>query len=106
MRRRCQDPFGGVAMRDGEAEALVRRPDDGDGGAARRREQVLFELAKRNQADVAATFRAIAGATAVAPDVERTSIWRLLPDGNAIVCEDNFVRAQGRHTTGEILWAR
>jgi hypothetical protein len=30
----------------------------------------------------------------------------LLPDGNAIVCDDNFVRAQGRHTAGEILWAR
>ncbi len=84
----------------------MRRPDDGDGGVARRREQVLFELAKRNKADVAETFRAITEATAVALDVERTSIWRLLPDGNAIVCDDNFVRAQGRHTAGEILWAR
>jgi two-component system, OmpR family, phosphate regulon sensor histidine kinase PhoR len=84
----------------------VRRPDDSDGGAARRREQVLFELAKRNKADVAETFHAITEATAVALDVERTSIWRLLPDGNAIVCEDNFVRAQGRHTAGDILWAR
>src|SRR4029453_10092953 len=106
MRRRCQDPFGGVAMRDGEAEALVRRPDDGDGGAARRRERVLFELAKRDKADVAETFRAITEATAVALDVERTSIWRLLPDGNAIVCDDDFVRARGRHTAGDILWER
>ena len=93
-------------MRAAKPAAHVRRPDDGDGGAARRREQVLFELAKRNKADVAETFRAITEATAVALDVERTSIWRLLPDGNAIVCDDNFVRAQGRHTAGEILWAR
>jgi two-component system, OmpR family, phosphate regulon sensor histidine kinase PhoR len=93
-------------MLEAEPEAHGRRPDDGDGGTARRREQVLFELAKRNKADVAETFHAITEATAVALDVERTSIWRLLPDGNAIVCEDNFVRAQGRHTAGETLWAR
>ena len=72
-------------MRAAKPEAHVRRSDDGDGGAARRREQVLFELAKRNKADVAETFRAITEATAVALDVERTSIWRLLPDGTAIV---------------------
>jgi hypothetical protein len=73
---------------------------------------VLFELAKRNKADVAETFRAITEATAVALDVERTSIWRLLPDGNAIVCDDNFVRAKvdtrpakscGRATTRAIF---
>jgi two-component system, OmpR family, phosphate regulon sensor histidine kinase PhoR len=94
-------------MRDsGESEAHVRRPDEGDGAAARRREQVLFELAKRNKADVAETFRAITEAAAVALDVERTSIWRLLPDGSAIVCEDDFVRAQGRHAAGDILGAR
>jgi signal transduction histidine kinase len=29
-------------MRAAKPEAHVRRPDDGDGGAARRREQVLF----------------------------------------------------------------
>jgi PAS domain S-box-containing protein len=84
----------------------VRRPADSDGGAARRREQVLFELAKRDKADVTETFHAITEAAAVALDVERTSVWRLLPDGNAIVGEDSFVRAQGRHTVGEILWAR
>ena len=84
----------------------MRRPDDGDAGAARRREHVLFELAKRDKADVAETFRAITEAAAVALDAERTSIWRLLPDGSAIVCEDSFVRAQGRHTAGDILWAR
>ena len=93
-------------MRAAKPEAHLRRPDDGDGGDARRREQVLFELAKRNKADVAETFRAITEATAVALDVERSSIWRLLPGGNAIVCEDNFVRAHGQHTAGEILWAR
>jgi hypothetical protein len=79
----------------------VHRPDESDGAVARRRERVLFELAKRNKADVAETFRAITEATAVALDVERTSIWRLLPDG--IVCEDDFVRAQGRHAAGDIL---
>jgi len=84
----------------------VRRPDEGEGATARRREQVLFELAKRNKADVAETFRAITEATAVALDVERTSIWRLLPDGTAIVCEDDFVRAQGRHAGGDILHER
>jgi PAS domain S-box-containing protein len=94
-------------MRDsGESEVHVRRPDEGDGAAARRREQVLFELAKRNKADVAETFRAITEAAAVALDVERTSIWRLLGDGSAIVCEDDFVRAQGRHAAGDILEAR
>jgi len=81
-------------------------PDDGDGGVARRREQVLFELAKRNKADVVETFHAITEAAAIALDVERTNIWRLFPDGNAIVCDDSFVRAEGRHTAGETLWAR
>jgi PAS domain-containing protein len=57
----------------------------GDGVVARRREQVLFELAKRNKADVAETFRAIIEAAAVALDVERTSVWRLRPDRSAIV---------------------
>jgi len=84
----------------------VRRPDDGDGGTAQRREQVLFELAKRNKADVAETFHAITEAAAIALDVERTNIWHLLPDGNAIVCDDSFVRAEGRHTAGETLLAR
>jgi PAS domain S-box-containing protein len=74
--------------------------------ATRRREQVLFELAKRNKADVAETFRAITEATAIALDVERTSVWRLLPDRDAIRCEDGFVRAQSRHEAGDILWAR
>jgi two-component system phosphate regulon sensor histidine kinase PhoR len=74
--------------------------------SARRRERVLFELAKRDKADVAETFRAITEAAAVALDVERTNIWRLLPDGHAIVCDDDFVRAEGRHTSGDILWAR
>jgi hypothetical protein len=64
----------------------------------RRREQVLFELAKRNKADVAETFRAITEAAAVALDVERTSIWRLLLGRDAIVCEDDFVRTQNRHS--------
>ena len=72
----------------------------------RRREQVLFELAKRNKADVAETFRAITEAAAVALDVERTSIWRLLPDRDAIVCEDDFVRTPNRHTAGDMLGAR
>src|SRR5262245_18260810 len=94
-------------MRDsGESEAYVRRPDEGDAAAAHRREQVLFELAKRNKADVAETFRAVTEAAAVALDVERTSIWRLLPHGIAIVCDDNFVRAHGRHTAGDVLSAR
>jgi hypothetical protein len=65
-----------------------------------RREQVLFELAKRNKADVAETSRAITQAAAVALDVERTSIRRLLPDRTAIVCEDDFVRSRSRHTAG------
>jgi len=79
--------------------------DEGDGAVARRREQVLFDLAKRSKADVPGTFRAITEAAAVALDVERTSIWRLLSDKNAILCEDDFVRAQDRHTAGHILWA-
>jgi signal transduction histidine kinase len=89
-----------------EPEAHTRWHGDDDAKGARRREHVLFELAKRNKADVAETFRAITEATAVALDVERTSIWRLLPDGNGIVSQDDFVRAQGRHTAGDILWAR
>src|SRR5262245_17477534 len=93
-------------MFEAKPEAHVRRPDDGDGGTARRREQVLFELAKRNKADVAETFRAITEATAVALDVERTSVWRLMPNRDAIRCEDGFVRAQHRHTSGDMVWAR
>src|SRR5262245_18834145 len=93
-------------MLEAEPEAHGRRPDDGDGGTARRREQVLFELAKRNKADVTETFHAITEAAAIALDVERTNIWRLFPDGSAIVCDDGFVRAEGRHTAGETLWAR
>src|SRR4051812_24122199 len=92
-------------MRDSGAEAHVRTPDDEGGAVARRREQVLFELAKRDKADVAETFRAITEATAVALEVERTSIWRLLHDGCAIVCEDNFVRGPGLHTAGDTLRA-
>jgi len=86
-------------------EAHVCASGEGDGAAVRRREQVLFELAKRNKADVAETFRAITEAAAVALDVERTSIWRLRPDRNAIVCEDDFVRTQIRHTAGDMLRA-
>jgi len=88
------------------ASASVRTAGEGDGAVARRREQVLFELAKRNKADVIETFRAITEATAIALDVERTSIWRLLPDRNVIVCEDDYVRAKSRHTAGDILRAR
>ena len=84
----------------------MRTPADGDVGAARRRERVLFEQAKRDKADVAETFRAITEAAAVALDVERTSIWRFLPDGNAIVCDDDFARTRGRHTVGVTLWKR
>jgi PAS domain S-box-containing protein len=87
-------------------EVHVPAHDEGNGATARRREQVLFELAKRNKADVAETFRAITEAAAVALDVERTSIWRLRPDRSAIVCEDDFVCAQGRHTAGDMLRAR
>ena len=82
----------------------MRRPDED--ASARRREQVLFELAKRNKAEVTETFRAITEAAAVALDVERTSIWRLLLDGSAIVSEDDFVRSQNRHAAGDILEAR
>ncbi len=67
---------------------------------------MLFELAKRNKADVAETFGAITEAAAVALDVERTSIWQLRPDRSAIVCEDDFVRAQRRHTAGDVVSAR
>jgi two-component system, OmpR family, phosphate regulon sensor histidine kinase PhoR len=92
-------------MRDSGARDPDVQGDDGEAGTARRREHVLFELAKRNKADVAETFHAITEAGAVALDAERTSIWRLLPDGSAIVCEDSFARAQGRHTVGDILCA-
>ena len=84
----------------------MQKPAESDASVAHRREQVLFELAKRNKADVPETFRAITEAAAVALDVERTSIWRLLPDSNGIVCEDDFARADGRHTAGDILAAR
>jgi len=65
-------------MTDSVAEVHVRTPAEYDGAVVARREQVLFELAKRNKADVADTFRAITEAAAIALDVERTSIWRLL----------------------------
>ena len=43
--------------KDFSTSAIVRAPYEGDGAVARRREQVLFELAKRNKA----VFRAHAG---------------------------------------------
>jgi PAS domain S-box-containing protein len=79
---------------------------NGEAAVARRREHVLFELAKRDKADVVDTFRAITEAAAVALDAERTSIWHLLPAGHAIVCEDDYVRSLHRHTGGEVLLAR
>jgi signal transduction histidine kinase len=76
-----------------------------DRGTSSRRERVLLDLARRDKSDVRDTFRAITEASAVVLDVERVGIWRLLPDGSAIVCEDNFVRTGRRHTRGETLLA-
>src|SRR5262245_58052107 len=89
---------------ESKTEVHVSRPDDQ--GAARRRERVLFDLARRDKSDVSETFHAITEATAVALDVARASIWRLLPDGSAIVCEDGFLRKEGSHARGEVLYAR
>jgi two-component system phosphate regulon sensor histidine kinase PhoR len=77
-----------------------------DGAAALRRERALFDLAKRDKSDVSDTFRAITEASAVVLDVARVGIWRLLPDGSGIECQDGFCRDEHRHTRGEILLAR
>src|SRR3954447_20343401 len=71
---------------------------------AGRRERVLFELARRDKSNVLDTFRAITEASAIALDVARVSVWRLLPGGGGIVCEDCFLRDEGRHEHGETIY--
>ncbi|WP_146653160.1 sensor histidine kinase [Labilithrix luteola] len=73
--------------------------------AATLRERVLFELAKRDQEDCAATFRAITEAAAVAMNVERVSIWQLGEDQRTIVCKDLYLRSENRHEHGIQLLA-
>jgi signal transduction histidine kinase len=70
---------------------------------ASRRERVLFDLARRDKSNVPDTFRAITEASAIALDVARVGVWRLLPGGSGIVCEDCFVRDEGRHTRGDTI---
>jgi signal transduction histidine kinase len=77
-----------------------------DRAPAGRRERVLFDLAKRDKSNVPDTFRAITEASAIALDVARVSIWRLLPDASAIACEDSYLRDEARHTHGELIFAR
>jgi PAS domain S-box-containing protein len=77
--------------------------EEGPGSVAGRRERVLFDLAKRDKSDIPATFRSITEASAIVLDVARVGIWRLLPDGSALICEDGYLRDEDRHTRGEVL---
>ena len=57
----------------------------------------------QNKLDV---FRSITEATSEALDVERVSIWRILPRSTGIACEDLFVRSSHSHEDGLVLLAR
>lgn len=70
------------------------------------RQRVLLELARSDQTDRTASFRAVTEALAKVLDVERTSIWHLLDDESAIVCEDLFCRGPVIHEDGQVLTAR
>lgn len=65
------------------------------------REQTLLELAKRDDADLPATCRAVTEAAATLVDVARASVWRFV--GDALVCDDLFLRDEARHTSGQII---
>lgn len=77
-----------------------------DGVTAARRERVLFDLARLDKSDVVGSWRAITEASAVAVDVERVGIWRLIDGGGSLVCEDQFTRSASVHTAGEVISAR
>lgn len=70
------------------------------------RERVLLGLAKRDKTHKVEVFHSITEAAAVALGVERVSIWHLLPDASAIVCEDLFQQTTHRHAAGVTLMSR
>ena len=61
------------------------------------RERVLLGLAKREYRNTREAFGAVTEASAVALGVDRVSIWRLLPNNVAIVCEHLFLLGPHRH---------
>ncbi|XXF80807.1 ATP-binding protein [Myxococcaceae bacterium GXIMD 01537] len=70
------------------------------------RQRVLLELARRDPTNVPDTLRAITKVAALSMGVERTSIWRLVDDGSAIVCDDVYMLSKDDHRPGGRILAR
>lgn len=64
----------------------------------------LLELARRDKADLEQTMKAVTEAGATTLGVARCSVWRLLPDKSAIVCQDLYRPELDKHTSGDKLF--
>lgn len=60
----------------------------------------LLKLARRDKADFEQTMHAVTEAGATTLKVARCSVWRLVPGRTALVCEDLYQPALGRHSRG------
>jgi signal transduction histidine kinase len=65
------------------------------------REQTLLALARRDATDFEATCRAVTEAATVLVGVARASVWRF--SGDALVCDDLFLRDEARHAAGQAI---
>lgn len=90
-----------VACCPGVQTTKEQRKSDRAHASAELREQTLLELAKRDGSDLPATCRAVTEAAATLVDVARASVWRFV--GDALVCDDLFLRDDARHTSGQII---
>ena len=61
---------------------------------------VLLELSQTDYPEQASAFQRVTEAAARALDVERVSIWLFNDSNDQIVCEDLFIKNEGRHETG------
>lgn len=68
-------------------------------------DQVLFELAKKDDPDLETALRRITEADARKLNVERVSVWLFSPDQSEIVCETLFLLGGSRHEKGARLSA-
>ena len=66
------------------------------------RQKVLLDLAKRDKTNTTETFRGITEAAAMALDVTRAGIWRLVSDRTAMVCEDLYDNSDHHHENGYV----
>jgi signal transduction histidine kinase len=67
--------------------------------------RVLFELAKREDADLGAALRRITEADARKLNVERVGVWLFNADHTAILCEDVYCLGRNRHEKGGELFS-